>query len=96
MNRSIAALIFGSLLLGLAVVLLVWLQADWSATQEVAFTPLLALGDWRGLVGYAAGTASIPVIFMAVYGIKRHRRSGNDVAIEDALAQADGLVGFRK
>ena len=96
MNRSIAALIFGSLFLGLAVVLLVWLQADWSATQEVAFTPLLALGDWRGITGYVVGIVSIPVIFVAIYGIKRHRRSASDVAIEDALAQADRLVGFRK
>lgn len=61
----------------------------------MVLTPIRVFEDWRGLVGYVLGLASIPVIITAIYTIKRHRRSSSDIEIEGALAEIDRFTGFR-
>jgi hypothetical protein len=74
MLRSSAALIAGLALLAVGIGLLVWFQIDWSAAHPgEAATPLTALAEWRGQVGYAAGLLGLGVTFQAAYAAARRR-----------------------
>ena len=76
MLRSIISLAAGVTLFVTGVALTVWFYIDWSAThQSATATPLTALADWRGQLGYLVGLLSMPLIYLSTYSIIRRRTS---------------------